>query len=475
MGVPGSGVELTTGDDSRSRGRLGRGRHRTQSAESPLRDRLVLLVATALYAVSLFGAYVHYLNPRWEYMGFSYRPPGIAEATALVILIGAVAAVLPSRLQRPSALVLMLLFVVVFVPGMMVTFCLETDRIARYGPFAAAMTLVFVVASLVSDNGGHPRPRQIFVPGRGFGLALVAIAFPMAAALLIQYRDVMSFVALDDVYEQRAAGASTGPVMSYMQTYFSNVISPALIALGLVKRQPLTLAAGIGGCLLMYAINAQKTLLLLPFAMVALNLLVTSRFGAVRAVGTPVLVFALLTAYAVQAWEDDILAGALALFFVHRTIAVPGLTLTQYFDQFNAEGFTFWSHVKGVDLLVPAPAAYASDPLWPGLGYMLGDRLFGRPDFNMNANLFSGDGIAAAGAAGVIVIGLFLIVFLWLLDRAAVAWERRFALLVVLPVALALTNGHFFTTLLSFGGLFWLITFAAVPVFVGRRSDAPVP
>jgi hypothetical protein len=30
----------------------------------------------------------------------------------------------------------------------------------------------------------------------------------------------------------------------------------------------------------------------------------------------------------------------------------------------------------------------------------------------------------------------------------------------VLPVAMTLTNGHFFTTLFSFGGVFWLVVFA---------------
>jgi hypothetical protein len=49
--------------------------------------------------------------------------------------------------------------------------------------------------------------------------------------------------------------------------------------------------------------------------------------------------------------------------------------------------------------------------------------------------------------------------WLWLLDRASSGWDRRFAIVVALPVAVSLTNGSLFTALLSFGGLFWTLVF----------------
>jgi hypothetical protein len=99
------------------------------------------------------------------------------------------------------------------------------------------------------------------------------------------------------------------------------------------------------------------------------------------------------------------------------------------------------------------------------LGYIIGDRLYANPANNVNANLFSGDGVAAAGALGVLLIGLLLAIWLVLLDRSSVRWNRQFALLVTLPIGLSLTNGHFTTTLLSFGGLFWVVIFYFWPVF----------
>jgi hypothetical protein len=124
------------------------------------------------------------------------------------------------------------------------------------------------------------------------------------------------------------------------------------------------------------------------------------------------------------------------------------------------EGFTFWSHVRGLDLVVPVPASFVGDPAWPALGRVMGDRVYGSADVNANANLFSGDGVAAAGAVGVMVMGILFTAWIVMIDRVSARWDRRFALLVIVPVALSLTNGHFFTTLMSFGGLFWLGVFA---------------
>jgi hypothetical protein len=140
-------------------------------------------------------------------------------------------------------------------------------------------------------------------------------------------------------------------------------------------------------------------------------------------------------------------------------LGLPGLTFSQYYDLFSAGGFTWWSHIKGLSLLIPAPEAYVEDAAWPNLGYMIGDRLYGSIEYNANANLFSGDGVAAAGPLGVGLIAIVLAIWLVWLDRLSQGWNRGFAILVILPIGLSLTNGHLFTTLLSFGGLFWMVTF----------------
>jgi len=139
-----------------------------------------------------------------------------------------------------------------------------------------------------------------------------------------------------------------------------------------------------------------------------------------------------------------------------RSIAIPGQTFQLYTDFFSKTAHTWWSNVKGVNLIVPPPAVFASDSSWPNLGLLIGREYYGiNSRMNANANLFAGEGVAAAGSFGVVVIGVLLALWLRTLDRAALGWNRAFVLVISAPMALCLTNSHLSTLLLSFGGLFW--------------------
>ena len=109
--------------------------------------------------------------------------------------------------------------------------------------------------------------------------------------------------------------------------------------------------------------------------------------------------------------------------------------------------------------MVAQPAAYLTDPSWPNLGYMVGDRVYGNSAVNANANLFAWDGLASAGALGVLVIGVIAAAWLRMFDLMSRSVNKEFVILVTLPLAMTLSNGSLFTVLLSFGGLFWLAIF----------------
>jgi hypothetical protein len=167
---------------------------------------------------------------------------------------------------------------------------------------------------------------------------------------------------------------------------------------------------------------------------------------------------------------DNAVAGLVSLYIVFRTVAVPGAMFWQYHDVFAASGHTWWSNVKGVSSFVEAPRAFLGDPNWPQLGYIVAAEVLGM-DSNSNANLFAYDGLAAAGAPGVLVVCLVFGAWLLLLDRLARRFDPRFTVLVSTPIAFALTNGSLPTILLSFGGLFWLVVFG----WLGRGAALSRP
>jgi hypothetical protein len=428
-----------------------------------------MVFATLLYAGSLLFAYTEYLYPIWGYYGFLYYEPQFYELAFGAMLLILVSILLPPFLSRPSAIILSILHCVVLVPSIVVTLCVSPNALADYWGVLLALCAGFALAaSLVRTFPPRPCP-QAGLFSTDLSLAFLLAWLVLFAALFVAYGAIMRFASLEEVYEQRAvAGTLAGTALSYVSSLFGVFLSPALLAIGLTRRKLLYCALGVSGCVVIYMISAQRTAILLPIVIVLVFFAIRKGKSALSlAAVLPAFLAACVFAIVLNlTYQPD--GDPLAIYVVFRTLAIPGLTLSQYFDVFSANGFTYWSHVKGISLLVPPPLAFADDKLWPGLGYIVGDRVYGNPILNANANLFSGDGAAAAGALGIIVISTVLGLWLLALDRIAAKWDQRFAMLAVTPIAIQLTNGHFFTMMLSFGGLLWMLV-----LYYARPSTGP--
>lgn len=421
--------------------------------------RFLLMLSSWLYAIALHVTHIYFLNQDWEYWGFSYSAPGLKEMLIMFVLVTLGAALLPTVMTRASTIILLLLFEVVYVPTVVITLSLIPDSLEHYGFSLVMLSLGFSIACFCTRLRPRGEVRAEYIPGDQFCKVFLYCWLVCAALLIAKYGAIMSFVGLEDVYAQRAASISDNIFVGYLQTYFSNILSPALMALGLIKSRKHLFFLGVVGCILMYMISAQRTIFLLPVVMVIQFLLLRSRFLFFRTSALPLLVLSVIVVAVTFLYRDNAVAGLLSTYLVFRTLAIPGLSFSQYFDLFDKIGFTWWSHIKGLDALVGAPASLVNDPSWPELGHIVGEQVYRNVENNVNANLFCGDGAAACGALGVLVIGIVLTIWLRLLDRSTAGWNRNLTILLVLPVGLSLTNGPFFTTMLSFGGVFWLLIF----------------
>lgn len=421
-------------------------------------SRIGLLLAAWFYAIVLHFSHIEYLNPAWEYFGFTYRNLNLMEIALIIFLVTSVALVLPIKMTRASSIILLPLFVVVYVPTIVITLGLDENRLQNYGLSLLILGLVFFIACVISNKSKQKlyETEKINVLIQNIFLLGWVI---FCAILIYNYSSIMAVAGLDEVYEQRAIGASTSLLIGYIQTYFSNVLSPALIALGLVWRKYWLTLIGTIGCIIMYMITAQRTVFLLPFVMFGLYYLLTSKVYIFRTSAFLITALSVVVMFCSVFYLNNNIAFFLSTYLVFRTLALPGLTFSQYYDVFDIHGFTWWSHVKGFDFLLSPPVFFADHPSWPGLGHVVGDIVYGNFENNVNANLFSSDGLAAAGPIGVLLIGIIFIAWLMLLDRVTNGWNRNFVLLVTLPISLSLTNGSLFTVMLSFGGLLWILIF----------------
>lgn len=431
--------------------------------------RTLFLACSWLLVVALNHAHASYLHPIHEIWGFPYVALDGLDWLLLFASTGVVAVTLSLCLRRPSSVLMFGLYLLVFLPTMTLTLGVHERALQMYGMALGALVLAFVLLNLglqALNRFRAPLQAPSLSQGKTWFLLLVFLA--VLAFIALAFRDVMSFVGLDAIYDQRAAGRSRNWAEAYAQTYLAYVFSPAVFALGLLRRNWGLMSLGLLGFMVMFAVTAERTVFLLPFVMFVAHLAFRSSMPhplqmAIALCSTSALIM-LSTAMA----DISMVFNQIALYFVFRVVAVPGAMLWQYHEVFSDTGYTFWSHVRGLSAVIAPPKGLAEDPAWPQLGHIVAEYILDK-ESNSNANLFAYDGMAAAGPAGILVIGLVLGVWLFALDRAARSLDWRFTSLVCLPMAFALVNGSLFSIMLSFGGLFW-IAFWAFP----SRSRTPL-
>jgi hypothetical protein len=427
----------------------------------PQYARFWLLMASWLYVLAFHFAYVNYIIIEWAYWGFTYRPPGTSEIALMGFLVTLGAMLMPTMLTRGSSIMLLLLYQMVYLPVVMVTLSLDTDRVVVYGEALGALAIAFGIACIAARRKNRIVSVPARTPDRLFIKLITASWGICFVTLAVTFWSVIGFAGLSEVYEQRALGAAPNALIGYMQTYLGLVFSPALMTIGLTKKKVWPFLLGAAGCLLIYVIAAQRTVFLLPAGLIALHFILQRNNVIFRSTAFPMVVIAAAVFLSACFWKQSELASLICTYLTGRTIAVPGLTFSQYHDLFGSNDFTWWSHVRGIGRFVAPPDGFLGDPFWPRLGNIVGDRVYKRPEINVNANLYSSDGLAAAGSLGVLVVGLVFAIWLRLIDRVSAEWDRSFVVLTMFPVGLALTNAQFSTAMLSFGGLFWLLFFMA--------------
>lgn len=415
------------------------------------------VLATAyLYTFGVF--YESYISVYWAYTGLFYRPLPLIDYLFIYISVFVTSYFLPTKVSKPSSIIIWFLAMFVYVPTMSISLMVAERPGRDYLVALSALSIMIALAGFFSSLTLPQTSERVGVDRRlVHGAVVLFIIF--GSILVLNFYPIMRFSGIETTYDQRqSASELTGGVIGYVMTYFVYVISTFLFAVGLTfRRLRFTIALGLVGFLVSYSIDASKISLVLPIAMSGCYFLV--RFLHAR---TNYLT-AGLVALTIVAGQFAGSSGALALFadiILVRAIAIPGQTFALYSDLFKSTGYTWWSHVSFIDILVAPPSSLANHPYWPSLGRIVGTEYFGaNSTLNANANLFVGDGVAAAGALGVILIGAAFIAWLLALDYASRRFNSTLAAVVCVPIGMGLSNVHFSTLLLSFGGALWVLMF----------------
>ncbi|MBF4601637.1 hypothetical protein ITJ55_12540 [Frigoribacterium sp. VKM Ac-1396] len=436
---------------------------------------LMISAGTVVYALSLHWVYAQLVTVQFAYAGFTYRaaPPQLTIATTA--LACAVAVTLPRRPARVSHVVLWVLFVVGVAPAVLMGaytgYLSASEALGASATIAAGFGLATVGTRLLdareaAKGGASPSPfaprpgadpRRRLPPGTAFwsicGLHSALTYGVMAATTGIS----LTFVALDDVYDVRAAyreETQAYGLLGYLLSSQANVVNTAIMARGTTRRNVPLIAVGVLGQLALYSGTGFKTILFSFPAVLVIALATHVRRGRVRGTGLAYVVGPVVL-MVVAALADELQGGLLwTSLFARRFLITPGLLTSVYVDFFDenppamfGRSFLRW---------------WVDSPYDRSIALEVGQYLQPGGSVAANANLFA-DGFANFGHVGVIGIGLVLLAFLRFVDWAARGLPLTAAAMVMLMPSITLTNTSLTTAMLSHGLALGTLVLAVAP------------
>jgi hypothetical protein len=420
----------------------------------------IFLVAGVLVFVGLFQLiYVTWLYPVFGYYGFDNSDPSWMSLAIAWLLSALPSLWMPIRLTRPSQLIYWVLYLVVYVPSMFVPLYagLESTSDVLRVMFALFIGLAILGSSYLCPlvpirYPGLPRPI--------FKAAFASFAVALVAWMVVVFRGHLQFVSFWDVYDLRFAANDVmeGSLVNYAVMWLTAVVAPVCMALGLYSRRPIVLLTGVFTEVLVYSATAAKAALFAICVVLIFYVLLRSKehlFGVKFTWCCALLLFALFLA---RSLDNAPVTWALSIVLM-RTFGNSGLMTTWYSDFFERNPITHYSHVTGVNWVIPYPY---KNPL----GIEVGSFYSGDPTLDANAHFWATDGLAAWGFSGIALVSVLCALLFLVVDSAARRHDVRLAALLVSFAAVNLSNVSLFTSFLSGGLGLLIVAMVMMPTFI---------
>lgn len=408
--------------------------------------RLVTIpAAVAAYAFTLHWVYLNLVTGPFRYLGYTYSDPTFHTLAFTYIAAALAAWILPSRLRRPSDLVLWVVFIVAAAPAILVPAYAgyQTDDGAMLSGVGIAGA--FILATLISRRSHGATVKPLIKPVSHTSFWLLVGIYTVAVYIIIHFTLGLSlnFIGLLEVYDQRdeyrSGLAGTSGIVGYMVSTQANVVNPLIIARGIYSRRWSIVALGVLGQALLYSGTGFKTVLFSVPAIAVFALLMWKG----RELRTTWLLWGGVSVAVVAAIVDNIQGDILwTSLFSRRFLITPGVLTAAYMQFYSENPHALLSHsiLNGV-----TEDHYGLPP-----ARVIGMAMTANPEAAANANVFA-DGYANFGILGVAGAAIILGIYLRVLDRVSIGIPPAVTTLVVIMPAVALSNTSALTAMLSHG------------------------
>jgi hypothetical protein len=443
--------------------------------EAPFPLRVFVTLGAIAYSSVLAWTLAEIIVPEFQYMGYVASPRSTAFGVALFAAAWAPMLWLSPVVSRPSQVSGWLLYLLVYIPAMLVPYFalpVEQDRLL---PLALCVFSCFALLSLV------PRLPVLSVPrlrlgATAFWLALGVVTCLFVAVIVLDFGLRFRLVSLESIYsvrgEFRAAQVGAGVLAPYFLSWQAKVINPFLIAYGLAAPRPLAAVVGVVVQLYLFSITGQKSIFLSPLLVAAIWIALRQRgrwFGALGVWSASGLV---ATCSLIAVTGSPVLGLANPLrpvsLLVRRLLATPGLLTGYYYEFFSTHPKAHLGHsiLEGlVDYPYPLPP-----PQLIGSTYF---EQIGQVPIAANANFWA-DGFANFGFPGMVGATLLLAAVLWILDGLAGGSRRWIACMVIAVPTYSLANTALLTAMLTHGIGLLIALIYFMPPDLERAAVIPV-
>jgi hypothetical protein len=411
--------------------------------------RALTLIGALVYVAALIWAYRSHFSPIFAYSGLIDAAPGSSAILVTVVLAVIPAAWLPLSADRPSSIVLWALYLLGYVPTIVVPVFMK-GVLGAVLPFdlALAGSMAMLSAILLLP------PPRITVPRLSLGAftRLLCTLGVLSALYIVAAFGIHPPPSLSNVYGTRSsyhaqlAGTTGG---GYIVPWAGNAVYPILMALGLARRRPGLVILGVAGELLIYADTGLKEVAfgvaLVPLVYSAISL--RSRwFGVLASFATPAIL--------VAAVHLSFITGQLSVSLARRVFATPGQVGYYYYEYFSlhqkdhlANSFLRW---------------FVDHPYLKPPPLIIGSAYFPKESPNANAHIWA-DAFANFGFAGIVVFTLVCGVVLWAADGLGRHRDARVAGPMLAIAGLSLGSSGLFTTILTDGLAAGCVLMALMP------------
>ena len=446
--------------DSGGRASIDAGLHATHLA-----IRAAVVAASVAYLGTLQWSYANLVSPLFRYQGAIFDPAGDGSLALAAVACVAPAFWLPVEVSRPSQVILWMLYVVAYVPSILIPYDVLRTGFDGVFPLTLAIFSSFVMLSLMQTLR-MGRLESPINSERTFENLVLALAVAFGAYVILAFGFTLDLPNIGDVYGVRAVFAnevatSGLPFIAYIVDWSFYVLNPLLILFGIRSRRPALLLIGIAMELLVYGITGYRSALFTSALTIPLFIVLSMPQRRVFGLSLPVLSTAMiLGAAALDELTGSILGSTL---LVRRLLTLPGQLVADYYEFFSHHPTYGLSH-SILGFLIPRP--YDLGP--PNL---IGAVYFGNAGSSANANLWA-DAFANFGIGGILgftfVFGLVLLV----LDAAASGRDLRVTGVIACLMAVVLSNSGLLTTILTHGLGFALLLILLMPRELEKRGLA---